>query len=146
MGNKVEYPEGRAHLTTEALQPCLLEELVLTQACGATTTFCGRVRDHNEGERVISLRYEAYEPMALKILEEILRTCDAKYPTTRSVAHHRIGELSLGDIAVVVSVAAPHRAVTFEACSWIIDELKAKIPIFKHERRQNGEVWVGLGP
>ena len=138
--------EPRALLSYEPLDPTALERQALSASCGATTTFCGRVRDHNEGEGVTSIHYEAYEPMALKVIAEILAESDARYPETRSVAHHRLGELQVGDAAVVVVVAAAHRAVTFEACAWIIEQLKARAPIIKHERRTSGEVWVGLGP
>ena len=136
----------RFHLTNEPLNPLVLEESVWHNNCGAITTFCGRVRDHNEGEGVISIRYEAYEEMALKVIEEILKEADQRFPHTRSLAHHRLGNLQIGDIAVVVSVAAPHRQITFEGCAWIIDQLKSRTPIFKHERRESGVIWVGLGP
>lgn len=140
------YPKDRVALTDQPLSSSELESLVLDETCGAVTLFCGRVRNHNEGVGVTSILYEAYVPMALKTLNEILRGADERFPHTRSVAHHRIGELRIGDAAVVVAVAAAHRAVTFEACSWIIEELKARAPIFKHERREGGIVWVGLGP
>ncbi len=138
--------DQRAGLLTTPLLASTIEKQVLNDQCGAVTTFCGRVRDHNEGHGVLSIVYEAYEAMALKVIKEILGEADQKFPETRSVAHHRLGTLGIGDIAVIVSVAAAHRKVTFEACAWIIDELKARTPIFKHEQRDNGVVWVGLGP
>lgn len=138
--------EPRALLSYEALDPSALELRTINDACGAATIFCGRVRDHNQGEGVTSILYEAYEEMALKVMTELLIEADTRFPQTRSIAHHRLGELKVGDAAVVVVVAAAHRAVTFEACAWIIEQLKARAPIFKHERRLSGEVWVGLGP
>lgn len=136
----------RAHLTTEPLDLAALEQRVWRSSCGAVTTFCGRVRDHNEGEGVTSIRYEAYEEMALSVINDILAEADERFPMTYSLAYHRLGELSIGDAAVVVAVAAPHRQVTFEGCAWIIEQLKARAPIFKHEQRESGHVWVGLGP
>jgi len=138
--------EGRAALSYGPLDPQAVEALALHDAHGGVTTFTGRVRDHNEGESVTGITYEAYESMALSELAAILSEADERFPETLSVAHHRLGELEIGGIAVVVSVSAPHRAVTFEACAWIIDQLKARAPIFKHERRADGRVWVGLGP
>ena len=138
--------EARACLTLQPLNPSELERQVWRSDCGAVTLFCGRVRDHNQGEGVTSILYEAYEEMALKVIDEILSEADERFPETRSLAHHRLGELKIGDAAVVVAVAAPHRQITFEGCAWIIEQLKARAPIFKHERRESGVVWVGLGP
>ena len=104
------------------------------------------IQDHNEGHGVMSIFYEAYEEMALKVMREIVEESQTRFPSTLTAVYHRLGELKIGDAAVVVSVAAAHRKVTFEACAWVIDELKARVPIFKHERREGGEVWVGLGP
>ena len=138
--------EKRACLLYTPLSVPDVEHLVLNDQCGAVTTFCGRVRNHNEGFGVSSIAYEAYEAMALKVIKKILDEADQKFNDTRSAAYHRLGHLEVGDAAVVVSVAAAHRQVTFEACAWIIDELKTRTPIFKHEQRENGVVWVGLGP
>ena len=138
--------EDFVSITLEPLDPREVEGLVRGDHFGAITTFCGRVRDHNEGHGVMSIFYEAYEEMALKVMREIVEESQTHFPSTLIVVHHRLGELKIGDAAVVVSVAAAHRKVTFEACAWVIDELKARVPIFKHERREGGEVWVGLGP
>ena len=139
-------PEPRVSLSQNPLNIEAAEQQVMSQACGAVTLFCGRIRDHNEGEAVTGIHYEAYETMALQELRDIVTEADQLFPQTRSVAHHRLGDLSIGDAAVVVAVAAPHRKVTFTACAWIIDQLKARVPIFKHERRESGVTWVGLGP
>ena len=136
----------RANLLTVPLSVSRVEDIVLNDQCGAVTTFCGRVRNHNEGHSVLSIIYEAYEKMAIKEIREILVEADQKFPQTRSAAHHRLGTLEIGDAAVVVAVASAHRKITFEACAWIINELKARTPIFKHEKRKDGVVWVGLGP
>lgn len=137
---------GRVVLSYQELNPQKIEELSLNDAHGGVTTFTGRVRNHNDGEAVVGITYEAYESMALKELSMIVSEASARFIGTLIVVHHRLGELEIGGVAVVVSVSAAHRAITFEACSWVIDELKARVPIFKHERRANGQVWVGLGP
>ena len=136
----------RVVLSTDPLNPSKIEQELYTLQYGALLTFSGRVRNHNEGKGVVRLVYEAYEPMAIKEMEGILQEADQRFPNTQSIIHHRLGTLELGDIAVVVSVGSAHRKITFEACQWIIDELKARVPIFKHEHRHDGEVWVGLGP
>lgn len=137
---------GRVALSYEPLNPQAVERLAHHDAHGGVTTFTGRVRDHNDGEAVVGITYEAYESMALKELDMIVTEGSARFEGTIIVVHHRLGELDIGGVAVVVSVSAAHRAITFEACAWVIDELKARVPIFKHERRANGLVWVGLGP
>ena len=136
---------GRINLTDLPLDPREVERLVIADEYGAITTFCGRVRDHNEGHGVLSIFYEAYEEMTLKVMREIVDEGQAHFSETLIAVHHRLGELKIGDAAVVVAVASAHRQVTFEACAWVIDEIKARAPIFKHERREGGEVWVGLG-
>jgi len=138
--------EGRVALSYDPLDPQQIERLALSDAHGGVTTFTGRVRDHNEGEAVVGITYEAYESMALKELSAIAAEGLERFAGTIIVVHHRLGALDIGGVAVVVSVSAAHRAVTFEACAWVIDELKARVPIFKHERRADGVVWVGLGP
>ena len=146
VSNPLSAQEGKVALSYDALDPQQVERLALSDAHGGVTTFTGRVRDHNEGESVVGITYEAYESMALKELSAIVTEGLERFAGTIIVVHHRLGELDIGGVAVVVSVSAAHRAVTFEACAWVIDELKARVPIFKHERRANGVVWVGLGP
>ena len=136
----------RVYLHTESLDPRQIEDTVASHHYGAILTFSGRVRNHNQGKGVFRLVYEAYEPMAIKEMNQILQEADQKFPQTYSVIHHRLGTLELGEIAVVVCVGSAHRKITFEVCQWVIDELKARVPIFKHEHRHDGEVWVGLGP
>ena len=113
---------------------------------GGVVTFTGVVRDHTGAHEVERLEYEAYEPMALKVLEEIRAEAGARFPGVRLAVHHRLGVLGIGEAAVVVVAAAPHRAAAFTACAFVIDRLKEDVPIFKKEVRGDGSVWVGLGP
>lgn len=136
----------RVALTHEALDPRAVEALVAGPDRGGLVTFTGTVRDHTGEHGVTRLEYEAYEAMALKVLADILARVEARWPATTAAVHHRLGVLGVGEAAVVVAVSAPHRADAFAACQALIDELKADVPIFKKEVRQDGSVWVGLGP
>lgn len=113
-------------------------------ACGGVALFVGVVRDHDHGDAVTALDYEAH-PSAL---ETMRRTCDdvlARSEVVRVAAVHRTGALQVGDIAVVVAAAAPHRGQAFDACRDLIDTLKAQTPIWKHQRLGDGSTeWVGL--
>ena len=121
-------------------------EYVTHPSCGAQVFMVGVVRDHNEGESVERLRYEAYVPMAEKVISAIVDDTEQKYPGIRCAVQHRVGPLEIGDRAVVVAVGAPHRKEAFAACQEIIDRLKEDAPIWKHEHREGGQIWVGLGP
>lgn len=113
-------------------------------ACGGVALFVGVVRDHDHGDAVTALDYEAH-PSAL---ETMRRTCDdvlARSEAVRVAAVHRTGALAIGDLAVVVAAAAPHRGQAFDACRDLIDTLKAQTPIWKHQRLGDGSTeWVGL--
>jgi molybdopterin synthase catalytic subunit len=106
----------------------------------------GTVRDHAAGTKVESLRYEAYAAMAVKIIDGIVRDVEAEHDGVRGAVDHRVGHLAIGDRAVVVAASSPHRGEAFAACQRIIDRLKEDAPIWKHEHREGGVVWVGLGP
>lgn len=118
---------------------------------GAIVVMLGTVRDHVsvEGVRqdgVAKLEYEAYVEMAERVIEGIVVEAEGKWPGVRGFVSHRTGSLSIGDVAVVVAAAAPHRGEAFDACRRIIDRLKEDAPIWKREHRTSGVVWVGLGP
>lgn len=113
---------------------------------GATVVFVGHVRDHARGHAVTSLRYEAYVPMAEKLMRRIVDAITAAYPGTAIALHHRVGDLAIGDTAVIVAVAAAHRKAAFDACQEVIDRLKADVPIWKHEHGPDGAEWVSDRP
>lgn len=113
---------------------------------GAEVVMVGTVRDHHAGESVTKLVYEAYAPMAEKVFAAILDGIEAEFAGVRTSVVHRTGELMVGEHAVIAAASAPHRQDAFLACQAIIDRLKADAPIWKHEHRASGEVWVGLGP
>ena len=110
---------------------------------GGAVLFVGTVRDHDGGRAVTSLRYEAH-PGAERILAEVTARIAAEPEVRRAVAVHRVGELKIGDIAVVVAVSCAHRAAAFGAARRLIDEIKATVPIWKLQRFDDGsDEWVG---
>jgi molybdopterin synthase catalytic subunit len=109
---------------------------------GAIATFIGIVRDHNLNRRVTHLEYEAYEPMAVKALEQICREADREWPGLRLAVHHRVGRLAIGDASIIIAAASAHRAAAFAACRYVIERVKQIVPIWKHEFFDGGEVWI----
>ena len=112
---------------------------------GGLVTFTGMVRDHARGERIERLEYEAYVEMAEKVMREIAEEVERE-TGARVAVLHRIGTLAVGDLAVVIAAAAPHRAEAFAAARATIDRLKERVPIWKKEFGAGGAVWVGMGP
>lgn len=112
-------------------------------AAGGTALFVGTVRDHDSGADVTRLGYSSH-PTAEAELRRVAEKVSADFPVRALAAVHRVGELSVGDLAVVVAVSCPHRAEAFEACRRLIDNLKHEVPIWKHQTFTDGtEEWVG---
>jgi molybdopterin synthase catalytic subunit len=113
-------------------------------AAGGEVLFVGTVRDNDAEKGVTGLSYSAH-PSAEKEMRRVVQEIAAKYPEAIAVAAvHRIGDLTVGDVAVVVGVACAHRAEAFHACHALIDELKATVPVWKHQRFTDGsDEWVG---
>ena len=112
-------------------------------AAGGATVFVGTVRDHDQDRSVGHLEYSAH-PTAADRLREVAERVAAEHPVTALAAVHRVGRLEIGDLAVVVAAAAPHRGQAFAASRALIDELKATVPIWKHQVFADGtEEWVG---
>ncbi len=110
---------------------------------GACVCFEGWVRNTNEGAAVVALDYEAYEPLALKEGQQVLAEARERFQLIDALCQHRVGQLQLGDCAVWVGVTAAHRDAAFAACRFIIDEIKARLPIWKKEHYQDGDSgWV----
>jgi molybdopterin synthase catalytic subunit len=136
----------RIALVASSLDPERVEALVATTEAGARVVFVGAVRRHNRGREVLRLHYEAYAPMALRTLEAIAGEARERFGALDVAVHHRLGTLEPGEAAVVVAVAAEHRAPAFAACRYVIDELKARAPIWKKEIYRDGESWLGHHP
>ncbi len=109
---------------------------------GGIVTFVGAVRDNARGHQIRHLEYEAYPEMAEREMQKIADEAAVRWPGVAVSIGHRAGHLEVGDVAVVVAVAAPHRAEAFEACRFAIDTLKQTVPIWKKEVTTDGEYWV----
>ena len=109
---------------------------------GGVVVFLGTVRDKSRGKRVTHLEYEAYAEMAESQMREIAHRLEAEHAPLRLVMHHRVGDLAIGDIAVIVAAGAPHRDAAFVAARAAIDELKTVVPIWKKEHSDDGAVWI----
>ena len=112
-------------------------------SAGGTALFVGTVRNENENRAVTLLEYEAYPSMAIKEMKAIVQELEAEIPGARLAVLHRIGKLTVGDVAVVCAASAPHRGEAFRACRALIDRIKERVPIWKREHGPGGPHWVG---
>ena len=116
---------------------------VADPAAGGIALFAGAVRDSDHDRGVSGLSYSAH-PSAVDELRRVAEAIAEKYPVIGIAAVHRVGDLAIGDLAVVLAVSCPHRAEAFDACRDLIDILKASVPIWKHQRFDDGTAeWVG---
>jgi molybdopterin synthase catalytic subunit len=138
----------RAWITRDVIAPVEVLNAIGAHADGAALLFLGTVRDEHEGRAVRGMRYEAYAEMAEDTLRQIVAEAGAQAGSDRIAAVHRIGELDLGEVSVAVAVSAPHRAEAFTACRYIIEQIKQRLPVWKHEHYADGESnWLpGLTP
>lgn len=113
---------------------------------GAVNVFIGNVRSTAHNKNVRWLEYEAYESMAVAEIKKIIDEASHRWGLLGWAVSHRVGTLKPGETAVAVAVSAPHRKESFEACQYIIDEVKAKVPIWKKEVFEDGEEWVSARP
>lgn len=143
-GSDPEPPYVR--ILDEALSLDRVVAAVSGEGMGGIVTFLGQVRDQNMGHDVVRLEYEAYGDMAVKVTTGLCQTIEKEIPGARLAVEHRVGVLGIGDAAVVIAAAAPHRAEAFEACRALIDRLKEDVPIWKKETASDGEEWIGMGP
>ena len=131
-------------LTNERIDDLKLREAASSAHAGAIVTFDGTVRNHHQGRDVLRLEYEAHAPVAEKEGARIVADAIDRFGLDHAVAVHRVGKLEVTDAAVVVVVSSPHRAEAFDACRFIIDEIKHRVPIWKKEHYADGSAeWVG---
>ena len=116
---------------------------VLRPETGGVALFVGTVRNHNQGQDVTLLEYQAYAAMAEKELAALASEIESERPGTTLACLHRTGRLAVGDIAVICAASAPHRGEAFDACRDLIDRLKARVPIWKREHGEQGPYWIG---
>jgi len=134
---------GSFRFSKTALNPEQYRALLEDPACGGYSSFEGWVRDNNEGKRVLRLEYEAFEELGVKEGERIVAEAMQRFGVRRAACVHRVGELAIGELAVWVGVSAGHRAEAFDACRYIIDEVKHRVPIWKKEHYEDGDSgWV----
>ncbi len=136
-----------AELTTSPIDITSVSRRVVPPECGATVTLDGYARgltkQKNGSTRETEyLVYEAYEPMAIKEIEKLIAAAKSKFGISHAGIVHRIGRLEIGETSVIISVAAPHRQAAFDACEWLIKELKRTVPIWKKEVYADGEAWI----
>lgn len=133
----------RAALTEGPILLTEHEQLVANEAAGAVVGFAGVVRDHDDGRHVLRLEYSAH-PLAEQTLAEVLAEVAAQAVGVRAIAaSHRVGPLAIGDAALVAAVAADHRKAAFETCALLVDAIKQRLPVWKHQFFADGtEEWV----
>jgi molybdopterin synthase catalytic subunit len=131
-----------AELTADPIDITSVARRVVPPNCGATVILDGYVRQFTKGRETLHLIYEAYEPMAIKEMQKLAEQARSQFEIANVGIVHRLGKLEIGETSVVISVAAPHRKAAFEACEWLIRELKRTVPIWKKEVYADGEVWV----
>jgi molybdopterin synthase catalytic subunit len=130
-------------ISADAIDLAEFRRRLVDPACGGYVQFDGWVRDHNEGRSVLRLEYEVYAPLAEKEGARIIAEARRRFDIRNACGVHRSGLLELSDVAVVVGVSSPHRAAAFDACRYIIDEVKRRLPIWKKEYYADGDAeWV----
>ncbi|MBW2268429.1 MAG: molybdenum cofactor biosynthesis protein MoaE [Deltaproteobacteria bacterium] len=137
---------GRCVLSEAPLDPATVVARVSSHGNGGLVTFSGAVRDHARGQEIRHLEYEAYPGMAEREMEKICHEAETRWPGACVAISHRVGRLEVGELAVVVAAAAPHRAEAFEAARFAIDTLKQTVPIWKKEFAEGGDYWVDDRP
>lgn len=134
----------RAAMTEHPISLAEHEELVGHQSAGAIVGFVGMIRDHDDGRRVVRLEYSAH-PTATQVMADVVADVAGQSSGVRAVAaSHRIGVLRIGEAALVAAVAADHRQAAFSTCAHLVDAIKARLPVWKHQFFVDGtEEWVG---
>ncbi|MDF2960188.1 MAG: molybdopterin converting factor [Paenibacillus sp.] len=137
-----------AEITRESISVEAVSAKVLHPNHGATLSFIGTTREWTHGKRTVLLDYEAYEPMALKTMYQIIQEIEQRWEGALCAITHRIGRVDIGEASVVIAVSAPHRDAAYEASRHAIERLKQIVPIWKKEIWEDGSEWKGhqLGP
>lgn len=142
-------PRGSVHAVSIVSEPIAIQAVLESVAgpdAGAVAVFAGTVRETNQGRRVLFLEYEAYRPMAERVLREIAEALPSEFGPCRAAIVHRIGRLEIGETSVAIAIASPHRRVALQACAAAIERLKATAPIWKKEHFEGGAVWIEGAP
>ena len=132
-------------MTRLQTEPIRVDELIADvrgDGDGAVAIFLGTARDLTKGTKVLFLEYEAYAGMAEREMERIAGEALSAFAVSRIAIAHRVGRIEIGEASVGIAVSAPHRAAAMEACRFVIDALKATVPIWKREHVAGGAIWV----
>ncbi len=132
------------YITRNVIPTAALSRQLKAAEDGAVVVFEGIVRNHSQGRRTLYLDYEAYEPMAVRVMQEISEEVKRRFGIDRIGIVHRVGHLEIGETSVAIVAVSAHRGAAFDACRYAIDELKRRVPIWKKEHFEEGAVWAGL--
>lgn len=135
--------ENKFEIVDQPIDVEAMRAKVMNRNAGAVTLFIGTVREMTKGKKTLSLQYEAYAPMAIKMFEQIEHEILEQWPDVRLAISHRVGLLAISDIAVVIAVSSPHRKVAYEANEFAIERIKQIVPIWKKEHWEDGTAWIG---
>ena len=130
--DKQQVTSQTTYLTWEPIDVEAWHRLAIDQRDGATVEFLGIVRGQEDGRPIPWLDYEAYAPMAERVIEQAMTQATSRWSLHQTYVRHRVGRVAVGDVAVLIGVAAPHRAEAFAACQFLIDTIKRDAPIWKH--------------
>ena len=132
-------------LSPETIDGAALREKLEDASAGGCVTFEGWVRNENQGREVRQLEYEGYEAVAVKEGQNVLDEALEKYDVRHAECVHRVGQLEVGDVAVWIGVSAGHRTAAFDACRYIIEQVKHRLPIWKKETYADGDSgWLNI--
>jgi MoaE-MoaD fusion protein len=148
-GSAIDGPPAQqryASITRERIDTEAILSALKRGEDGAALVFEGVVRDQTRGRKTLYLDYEAYEQMALHQLEGLATEALTKFKIRDVAIVHRLGRLKIGETSVLIAVASAHRAAAFDACRWLIDTLKRKVPIWKKEYFEDGAIWADGDP
>ena len=141
--NETALERIRIGIVREPIDPTAVMTRVGSPSDGAILLFLGTVRNHAEGREVRGLHYQAYEAMAEDTLRAIATEAAERLDGTRIAVAHRVGELAIGEVSVAIAVSSPHRAAAYEASRYVIEQIKLRLPVWKHERFVDGGArWV----
>ncbi|OXM15243.1 molybdenum cofactor biosynthesis protein [Paenibacillus herberti] len=148
MGNSETSSLPAYRISAEPIDAAAVTSIIEHSNHGAALVFIGTTREWTGGQRTVRLEYEAYEPMALRTLQQIGQELNQRWPGTHSAIHHRIGVVKVGEASVVIAVSSAHRDASYEASRYAIERLKQIVPIWKKEIWEDGSEWKGhqLGP
>ena len=131
-----------AEVVTSPLRLAEAEAFLVLPAYGAQAYFVGTVRSPNRGKQVFHIDYEAFVPMAERVMMQAAEQVQERYGESRVLIQHRVGRLFPGEASILIGVASPHRRAALEACDFLIEHLKLHLPVWKHEADEDGEQWV----